>query len=53
MAKLLVLLGTTLGGAIGWWVGEHIGIMTAFFLSMIGMGAGLYFSRWVVKNYLG
>ena len=30
MAKLLILLGTTVGGAIGWWVGEHIGIMTAF-----------------------
>jgi prolyl oligopeptidase len=38
MAKLLVLVGTTIGGGIGWWIGERIGIMTAFVVSMIGTG---------------
>lgn len=53
MTKILVLIGATLGGAIGWWAGEYIGIMTAFILSMIGMGGGLYLGRWVAKNLLG
>lgn len=52
MTKLLGVIGTTLGAAIGWWAGEHIGTMTAFVLSMVGMGGGLYLGRWVAKNLL-
>ena len=38
-------LGMSIGGWIGWWAGEHVGLMTAFMLSMVGTGAGLYFGR--------
>ncbi|MDB4880306.1 MAG: hypothetical protein JWL60_1752 [Gemmatimonadetes bacterium] len=43
--KLLALVGTTAGGAAGWWLGAHVGIMTAFMVSMVGTGAGLYGAR--------
>lgn len=52
MAKLLGFLGATAGSTIGWWAGEHIGIMTAYVISMVGMAGGLWASRWVVRNYL-
>lgn len=45
MKKIIILIGTAAGGWLGWWLGMHIGLMTAFILSMIGTGAGLYFSR--------
>lgn len=35
----------SVGGALGWWLGARHGIMTAFFLSMVGTGAGLYIGR--------
>lgn len=42
MTRLLVLAGTTAGSALGWWAGAHVGIMTAFFVSMVGFGAGMW-----------
>jgi hypothetical protein len=45
MAKLLVLVGTTIFSGIGWWLGARHGIMTAFFVSMIGTGVGIYVGR--------
>lgn len=45
MSKLLMLLGSSVGGAIGWWLGARVGIMTAFFLSVLGTGVGLYAGR--------
>jgi apolipoprotein N-acyltransferase len=48
LVKIMVLLGATVGGGIGWWLGSHFGIMTGFFLSVIGTAAGVYFARrWV------
>jgi hypothetical protein len=52
MGKLLAIVGTTIGGGIGWWLGARAGVMTAFILSMVGTGAGLYASRWFVSTYL-
>jgi hypothetical protein len=45
MTRLLVLAGTTVFGGIGWWLGERQGIMTAFIVSMIGTGVGIYVGR--------
>ncbi|NUO63050.1 MAG: hypothetical protein HOQ11_07575 [Gemmatimonadaceae bacterium] len=46
MIKLLGFIGATVGGAIGWWLGEQIGgTMTAFVVSTIGTGAGIYYGR--------
>ena len=53
MSKLLTFLGATLGGAIGWWLGARVGIMTAFIMSMLGTGAGIYAGRWLAGAILG
>lgn len=42
MKKICILIGSTAGGAIGWWMGEKVGIMTAFMISMVGTGIGMY-----------
>ena len=42
MRKLLVLVAATVGSGLGWWMGEHVGVMTAFFVSLLGTGAGAY-----------
>lgn len=51
MRKLLVLVGTTIGGAVGWWIGDGIGIMTAFILSMVGTGLGMYVGIRIARQY--
>ena len=51
MTKLLMFLGSTVGGYIGWWCGERVGFMTAFIISMVGTGAGMYFGRRVAQHY--
>jgi hypothetical protein len=45
MGKLLGFVGASLAGSIGWWMGAPVGFMTAFFLSMIGTGLGMYAGR--------
>ncbi len=51
MKKVLGFLGATVGGGIGWWLGAHVGIMTAFMLSMVGTGAGIYAGARVADHY--
>ncbi len=53
MEKLLGFIGATALGAGGWWAGERTGVMTAFVLSMVGTGVGLYVGRRVARDYLG
>jgi cadmium resistance protein CadD (predicted permease) len=53
MIKLLVFVGATIGGAIGWWLGAFIGTMTAFMVSIVGTAAGVYFARRWIAGYLG
>lgn len=45
MAKLLGFVGSFVGSSIGWWLGARVGIMTAFMLSIVGTGAGIYLGR--------
>jgi len=45
MSKLLSVLGATVGGALGWWLGAHVGMMSAFFVSVFGTGIGVYAGR--------
>jgi hypothetical protein len=52
METLLGFIGATVVGAVGWWLGEHVGFMTAFLLSMVGTGLGLYVGRRVGRHYL-
>lgn len=53
MRKLLGLVGATLGGAVGWWLGARVGLMTAFVLSMVGTGAGMYVGFQIASRYGG
>ncbi len=42
MKKLFGTLGSVIGSSIGWWAGAKVGIMTAFMVSMVGTGLGIY-----------
>lgn len=50
VAKLLAFVGSFVGGSIGWWLGAYVGVMTAFMLSMVGTGAGIYLGRRVAAE---
>jgi phosphate/sulfate permease len=52
MSKVLTFLGASVGGAIGWWLGAPVGTMTAFVVSMVGTGVGLYAGRRVAALLL-
>lgn len=52
MRGLIVLLAASLGGAIGWWLGAHVGFMTAFIVSVVGTGLGVYGGRRFIREYL-
>jgi hypothetical protein len=52
MERLVVLVAATVGGSLGWWVGARIGFTTAFCLSFVGTGAGVYLARrWVREHW--
>lgn len=51
MAKILGFTGSFVGGTIGWWLGAFAGTMTAFTVSMIGTGVGIYFGRKIAADY--
>ena len=53
MKGLLALIGTTVLGSIGWWLGEQISVGVAVVLGAIGSGAGLYYSRRLFDEWLG
>jgi hypothetical protein len=42
MRKLLILVLSTAGSAAGWWLGAFVGTMTAFIVSTIGLGVGIW-----------
>jgi hypothetical protein len=53
MEKILAFIGATVLGTVGWWIGDHVGFMTAFVLSIVGTGFGVYVGRRAAKDYLG
>jgi len=42
VTKLMGFIGATAGSAVGWWAGAHVGVMTAFILSVVGTAVGVY-----------
>ena len=46
------MLGATLFGALGGWMGARVGLMTGFFASMVGTAFGFYVARRFVRDYL-
>ena len=53
MSKVLGAIGAMAGSAIGWWIGGHVGVMTAFLFSVCGTGLGMYAGVKVARQYLG
>lgn len=51
MTRLLVLVGTTLGSTLGWWIGAPLGLMVAFIFSMIGFGCGMYAGTTLARRW--
>ena len=46
MGKVIGFIGATVGGGVGWWLGEQFGgMMTAFVVSTVGTGIGIYYAR--------
>ena len=47
--KLCIFVGMNVGGCVGWWLGEYVGMMTAFLVSGLGsvvcVWAGWRFAR--------
>lgn len=51
MEKLLVFLGLSVGGWLGWAVGAPFGIFAALFLCLVGTALGLYTGRRIARDY--
>jgi len=45
MTKVIVMITSTVGSGVGWWLGDSYGIMTAFMLSIVGLAAGVYYGK--------
>jgi hypothetical protein len=52
MRKLVAFIGSTIGGYAGWALGATVGLTTAFMVSMVGTGIGIYYGRLIAKNYI-
>ena len=52
MMKLAALLGATVGGWLGWYAGALVGTFTAFIVSVVGTGFGIYAARRLVDHWL-
>ena len=53
MRGIIVLIGISIGGGVGWWLGSLIGFTTAIILSSIGSGFGLFYTRKILKDHMG
>ena len=51
MTKLIMIVSSTIGSSLGWWAGARIGFMTAFMVSIVGFGVGIYMARRFVQSY--
>ena len=51
MSKLFSSLGSTILGYAGWFIGARIGMTTAFIVSMVGTGVGIYYGRKIAQYY--
>lgn len=52
MKKILVVLGMSVGGWIGWELGAFVSTFMAFVISVIGTGLGLYLVNRFSTQYL-
>ena len=45
MTKIIIFISATVTGAVGWWLGESYGFMTAFIISTVASGVGIYYGK--------
>jgi len=52
---MLLFIGMTLGGYIGWRVGDYfgLGLMATFLVSTLGSAIGVYVAWRIVRDYVG
>ena len=50
MGRLLGFLGAIVGGYVGWALGEPAGLFTAYVVSTVGSGAGIYAARRLARH---
>jgi len=48
---MLRTLGAFIGGTVGWYAGALVGTGTAFVLSMVGTGLGMYYGIKMAREY--
>lgn len=51
LSKLLAIVGSVIGGYVGWAIGEPVGLFTAFVISVVGTGVGIYWGRRIGRRY--
>jgi len=42
MKRMFAFLGATVGGYVGWHLGAPVSLFTAYLVSVVGTGAGMY-----------
>jgi hypothetical protein len=52
MKAMIWIVSTTIGGALGWWLGMFVGIFTAVSLSAVGSGIALFYAQRLANEYL-
>jgi hypothetical protein len=54
MGRLLIFIGMTLGGYVGWWAGEYmgLGLMATLLVSSLGSAVGVYVAWRIMRDYL-
>ncbi len=54
MNRLLMFIGMMVGGYVGWWVCEclGLGLMTTVLVSSLGSAVGVFGVWWFKKDYL-
>ncbi len=54
MNRLLMFVGMTVGGYVGWWAGEYVGfgLMGTFLVSSLGSMVGIYVTWRITRDYL-
>jgi hypothetical protein len=48
---MLVLIGATLGGWLGWAVGSPLSFWAGLFASLVGTAVGIWLARRIVADY--
>lgn len=52
MKGIMNFVGMTIGGWLGWALGSQISIFSAFMVSVVGTGLGLYAAQRVNRHFL-